>query len=86
MALSKETVVDRIEVVGQYSLIQVRTCDRILEDGHVITESYHRCVLSPGDDLSSQDPKVQAVAATVWTTEVIAAYQASLSTSTPAKS
>jgi hypothetical protein len=83
MALSKETVVDRIEVVGQHSLIQVRTCNRILEDGQVVTESYHRCVLSPGNDLSDQDPKVQAVAATVWTPEVVAAYEASLSTPAP---
>lgn len=66
MTLSKESTVDRIEVVGDECLIQVRTVERILEDGTVISEAYHRHVVNPGDDVSNEDPKVQAVAAALW--------------------
>ena len=46
--------------------IQVRQATRILEDGEVLSTSYHRHVLSPGDDLTNEDPKVAAVATAAW--------------------
>jgi hypothetical protein len=39
---------------------------RVLEDGEVLSSSYHRHVLQPGDDLSNEDPKVVAVATAAW--------------------
>jgi hypothetical protein len=66
MAFTKETVVDKIEVL-ESNAIQVRTVIRILEDGEVLSSSYHRHVLQPGADLSSEDPKVVAVANVLWT-------------------
>ena len=65
MALVKETIVDRIEVL-ETNAIQVRTATRIIEDGELFSQSYHRHVLQPGDDLTGQDPKVAAIATAVW--------------------
>jgi len=64
MALTETTSVDLIEVVG--SNIQVRTATIIKRDDTEISRSFHRHVLAQGDDLSSQDPKVVAIATAVW--------------------
>jgi hypothetical protein len=77
MALSKETVVDKIEVL-ESNAIQVRSVIRVREDGEVLSSAYHRHVLQPGDDLTNEDAKVVAIANAVWTQEVIDAYQASI--------
>ena len=65
MALTKETVVDKIEVLESNN-IQVRTASRVLEDGEVLSQSYHRHVLEQGADLTNEDPKVVAIANAVW--------------------
>ena len=78
MALTKQTVTDKIEIVGPYSYIQVREAIQVLEDGVKISESYHRYVVSPLDDTTDKDPKVQAVAAAVHTQEIRDAYTAHL--------
>jgi len=75
MALEKQTVVDKIEVL-ENGCVQVRTATRIVEDGNVISSSYHRNVVAPGDDYSTQDARVQAICAATHTAEVISAYQA----------
>jgi len=80
MALEKQTVVDKIEIVGDYKHVQVRTATRIVEDGNVISSSYHRHVVAPGQDYSNEDAQVQAVCAAVHTAEVVAAYEASQET------
>jgi hypothetical protein len=75
--LEKTTVIDQINVLedGQ---IQVRKTTKIIDDGVEISKAYHRHVLAPGDDLTGQDTRVIAIATAVWTSEVIATYQASL--------
>jgi len=75
MAIAKRTEEDKIEVVGQYKQIQVRTATVIEEDGVELTRSFHRHVVSPGDDVSNESAEVQAIAAAVHTPEVVAAYQ-----------
>jgi hypothetical protein len=65
MALSKETVIDKIEVL-ENNTIQVRSATRVLEDGKMLSQSYHRHVLQPGADLSNEDPKVVAIANAAW--------------------
>ena len=75
MALEKQTVVDKMEVIENGS-VQVRTAIRIVEDGTVISQSYHRHVVTPGADYSGEDARVQAICAATHTAEVIAAYQA----------
>ena len=75
MALEKVIAVDRIEVIENGS-IQVRTKTAIKEDGVEISSKFHRHVVVPGADYSQEDAKVQAIAAAIHTTEVIAAYEA----------
>jgi hypothetical protein len=75
--LEKVSVVDKIEVLEK-GQVQVRTATKIVEDGNVISQTYHRHVLNPADDLTGQDARVVAIAQATWTPEVIAAYQASL--------
>jgi len=77
MALIEKQIVDKVELV-ESNHIQVRTATIIEKDGTEIARTIHRHVLAPGDDVTNQDPKVQAIANAVWTEEVIAAYQASL--------
>lgn len=75
MALEKTISVDLIEVIENGS-IQVRTKTAIKENGVEITSQFHRHVVVPGADVSNEDAKVQAIAASIHTAEVIAAYQA----------
>ena len=75
MSLTKEKCIDVIEVV-ENGILQVREAIKIIEDGNVLSASYNRFTLSPGDDITSQEPRVQAIANAVWTPEVISAYKA----------
>ena len=77
MALEKIISVDSIEAL-ENGCVQVRTKTAIVEDGQQISGSFHRHVVAPGDDLSNEDPKVQAICAAVHTPEVVAAYKASV--------
>jgi predicted transcriptional regulator len=73
MTILKQTITDKIEIVGQFNHIQVREAIQVLEDGNIISQSYHRYVVAPGE--TSNDSKVQAIIAAVHTPDVIAAYQ-----------
>jgi len=77
MALEKVISVDLIEVV-ENGCIQVRTKTAIKEDGVEISSKFHRHVVAPGDDYRAEDAKVQAIAASIHTLAVIAAYQEKL--------
>ena len=84
MAITKEIIEDKIEVVGDYKTIQVRTATVIKEDGVELSRSFHRhvlhCVSSVKNDddswthtdtdISGESTEVQGIAATVWTDEV----------------
>ena len=75
MAITKETEIAKIEVVGQYKAVQVATDTVIKEDGAEISRSRHRHVLHPDMDISGEDAEVQAVANAVWTDSVKAAWK-----------
>ena len=75
MSLTKETIVDKIEVLED-GCVQVRTATRVLEDGVVLSSSFHRHVCSPDCDTTGEDPKVIAICAAVHTPEVIASFAA----------
>jgi hypothetical protein len=75
MALEKIQIVDRIEVV-ENGCIQVRTKTVIKEDGVEISSKFHRYVVAPGADVSGEDVKVQTIAASIHTADVVAAYKA----------
>jgi hypothetical protein len=83
MALEKVISVDLIEVV-ENGCIQVRTKTAIKEDGVEISSKFHRHVVAPGADYSAEDAKVQAIAASIHTAEVIAAYAAAQEFAQPA--
>lgn len=63
--LEKKVIIDLITVTESNS-VQVRQSTQIVEDGKVLSESYDRWVLSPGDSVSEQTPKVQAICNAVW--------------------
>lgn len=63
--LEKQTFVNQIEIT-ENDIVQVRFVIRIVENGAVISESFHRLSLNKGDDISEQDAKVQAVCNAVW--------------------
>ena len=77
MALTETTLIDKIEIVETNS-IQVRTATIIKRDDTEISRTFHRHVKHPGEDITNEDAKVQAIANAIWTEEVIAAYQALL--------
>ena len=83
MALTEKTITDKIEVIENNS-IQVRTATVIEKDGTELTRTFHRHVVAPGADITNEDPKVQAIANAIWTEEIIAAYSASIASTTPA--
>ena len=83
MAITKETVVDKIEVL-EMGQVQVRTATKIMEDGNELNRNFHRHVVEPsvknGDtwedtDISGEDAKVQAIANATWTNDVKSAYE-----------
>ena len=80
MTLEKQIIVDKIEVT-EAGHVQVRTATRIVEDGTVISSSFHRHVITPGQDYSNEDARVKAICAATHTAEVIAAYQAAIEAS-----
>ena len=83
MAITKRTEQDKIEVVGAFKHIQVRTATVIEEDGVELSRSFARHVVSPdisADALAGQSAEVQAISAAVHTDAVKTAYQASLPT------
>jgi hypothetical protein len=65
MSLTKEVVIDKIEVL-ESGAIQVRQATRVLEDDVVLSTSYHRHVLEKDADLTNEDPKVAAIATAAW--------------------
>ena len=92
MAITKETLVDKIEVL-EMGQVQVRTATKIVEDGTELSRSFHRHVVMPSDkttgswvdtDISGEDARVQAICTATWTAEVKPAYQTMMdSQSTP---
>lgn len=82
MSLTKETIEDKIEVVGKYKAVQVRTATVIKEDDVELNRSFSRKVISAGDDYSGESTEVQAICAAVHTSDLVAAYQAYLAAQT----
>jgi len=76
--ITKELIEDKIEIVGDYKAVQIRTSTVIKEDGVEISRSYNRHVVQCLDDISGESTEVQAICNAVWTDELKAAYQAFL--------
>tara|TARA_R110000851_G_scaffold333162_3_gene511405 strand:- start:2179 stop:2430 length:252 start_codon:yes stop_codon:yes gene_type:complete len=78
MALTKVVTQDKIEIVGEFEMVQVRTKTAIVEDGVEISSTYSRYVVSPDADVTGESAKVQAVCGAVHTQDVKDAYAAHL--------
>ena len=76
MALTERTIIDKYEVVGVHKHIQCRHATIIERDGVEISRSFHRHVIAPSDDVTGEPQEVQALVALMHTPEVIAAYEA----------
>ena len=74
MAITKETVQDKIEIVGDFKYIQVRTATIIKEDGVEISRSFTRHVVSPDSDITNESADVKAMVAQFHTDAVKKAY------------
>tara|TARA_R100000231_G_C5292069_1_gene154918 strand:+ start:608 stop:868 length:261 start_codon:yes stop_codon:yes gene_type:complete len=74
MAITKETIEDRIEVVGEFKHIQVRTATVIKEDGVELSRSYHRHVITPNSDSTNESTDVKAMVAQFHTDAIKTAY------------
>lgn len=73
--LTKQTAIDQITVTEKGAVLY-REATKIMEDGQVLTQTYHRTSLLPGDDLTNQPQKVKDICNTVWTPEIISAWNA----------
>jgi DNA-binding transcriptional LysR family regulator len=82
MSLTKQTVIDQITIT-ENGVVMYREATSILEDGVELSKTYHRSTLYPGQDLTGVPDRVVAICNTVWTPEVIVAFQQSLSQSIP---
>jgi hypothetical protein len=75
--LEKKISQDKIEIVGEYKTVQIRTCTQVLEDGVELSSGFHRHTVTAGQDYSGESAEVQAICAAVHTKAVVAAYEAS---------
>ena len=81
MALTEETIQDKIEIIGDYKMVQVRTATVIKKDGKEISRSFHRHVVAPNisaDDLANESTEVQAICNAVHTDAIKTAYETHL--------
>jgi phage host-nuclease inhibitor protein Gam len=83
MALTEETVQDKIEIVGDFKHIQVRTATVIKRDGTEISRSFSRHVVAPGDNITNESTEVQAICNAVHTQAIKDAYAAHVAAQTP---
>ena len=81
MAITKR--LEYKEEILPNQVIQIRTTTVVEEDGVELARNHHRHVVVPGDDVTGEVQEVQDIAAALWTADVIAAYQASIVSSTP---
>ena len=73
----------QVEIIPPYNVLQVRCADIVLKDGVEVARSYRRHVCNPGDDVSTDCAVVQTIAPLLWTTDVVAAYEASIPSEPP---
>ena len=83
MALTEEKVQDKLEIVSDFKMIQIRTATIIKKDGVEISRSFHRHVVAPDADVSGESDDVKALAAQFHTDAIKTAYAAHLAENAP---
>lgn len=74
MAFSKVITEDKIEIVGEYKAIHIRTCTKVLENGVELSSGFHRHVVSAGDNYSKESKEVRGICKLLHTPEIIAKF------------
>lgn len=77
MSLIEKKIIDQIEILNN-NVLQIREALIIEKEGQEIAKTYHRRVLSPGDDLTGENSKIVSIANLLWTEEVIKKYKEKL--------
>ena len=75
MAITKATADDKIEIVGDYKHVNIRTATIVSEDGTELSRSGHRRVITPDLEVSGEAAEIRGIAAAVWTDQVKSAWQ-----------
>ena len=75
MAIEKTIVDDKIEIVGDYKHLQIRTATVVSEDGTELSRSFHRRAITPHADVIGESAEIRGIAAAVWTDDVKSAWQ-----------
>ena len=83
MALTEETVQDKIEIIKPFNMLQIRTATIIKKDGVEISRSFHRHVVAPDADTSGESDDVKALATQFHTDAIKTAYAKHLAENTP---
>lgn len=78
MALVKTETVDKIEVIGAFSIISVRTAKIIEDDGVEQARSYSRKTIAPGDSYAAEEDRVQDICRALHTDSIVSAYNSAL--------
>ena len=76
MALEKTIIDDKIEIVGDFKHLNIRTATIVAEDGTELSRSFHRRVITPDADVIGESAEIQRIAEAVWTSEVKTAWAA----------
>ena len=81
MALEKTTKEDKIELIdmGEWKIVQIRTATIITDDGVEISRSFHRHMVTPADDWSSESTEVKGICDLFHNNTTKAAYEAAQS-------
>ena len=74
--LTKETVIDKIEFVGEHRIMQLREATVIKEDGVELSRSFHRRTVSPDANTGQENAEIKRLSAAIWTAEIKAAHAA----------
>ena len=85
MSITKEIIIAKTEIVGEYKILQVAYDTIIKEDGTEISRSRHRNSFQPDADVSSEDVAIKDIANVVWTDAVKASWQTKLDADEAAK-
>jgi hypothetical protein len=75
MALEKTSTIDKIEIVGEYNILQIREVVKVTENGNLISQSFHRKSINPSDDSTNEPQKIRDIVNVVHTQAVKDAYQ-----------
>lgn len=75
MSLTKKTIQDKIEIVGEFKTILVRYQNQIIENGKIISSTAHRDSIDCGDVEKAKEHNVDKIAEVVWTSDIKKAYQ-----------